>query len=88
MTEEAIIKVMRENAHQRIGVIGKQEFGVDQGPFEESDKKYVAYLIDNYNGDFYFDTIDEFLDGFIINGKPIGKQLDEISTFEVVLCDH
>ena len=73
MAIENISKILYENALQRTGVVGTQEFGVDQGPFENSEKNYVAYLTEGYNGDFFFNTLEEFLEGFIINGKPIGK---------------
>ena len=85
MTVKNVSEILYENALQRTGIVGKQEFGIDQGPFEKSTKKYVAYLTDNYDGDFYFDTLEEFLEGFQVNGKPIGEQLEEISKFYVLL---
>lgn len=85
MTIDNISKILYENASQRTGTVGTQEFGIDQGPFEDSNKKYVAYLIYNYNGDFYFDTLEEFLEGFHVNGKPIGEQIEDISKFYVLM---
>ena len=85
MTIEKFSSVLHENAFQRFGIVGTQGFGIDQGPFEKSKKKYVAYLCGNYNGDFYFDTLDELFEGFIINGKPIGEQIEDISKFSVVM---
>lgn len=85
MTIENISKVLYTNASQRNGIVGHKEFGIDQGPFEESSKKYVAYLKGNYNGDFYFDTLEEFLEGFHVNGKPIGEQIEDISKFYVLM---
>lgn len=88
MTIETMSKVLYKNAQQRAGIVGNQKFGVDQGPFEESDKKYVAYLIDDYKGDYFFNTLEEFLKNFIINNKPIGEQLANISDFYVILCNN
>lgn len=84
MTIKEISRILHENASQRCGIVGTQKFGIDQGPFEGTKEKYVAYLKGNYNGDFYFDTLEEFLRGFIVNGKPIGEQIEEISKFYVL----
>ena len=84
MTKKEITDILYERSEVRTGILDKQEFGVEQGPFENSDCKYVAYLINNYNGDFYFNTVEEFLNGFIINDKPLGKQLDKVKSFSVV----
>ncbi len=86
MTKQEISRILDQNAQQRSGFVNGKEFGVDQGPFENSQKKYVAYLIDDYNGDFFFNTLDEFLDGFIIEGAPIGKQLKGVTSFSVDSC--
>ena len=84
MTIEYISKILNINASQRNGIVKNMEFGVDQGPFENSDKKYVAYLTDAYDGDFFFDSVDDFLNGFMVNGQPIGNQIDSITYFDVV----
>jgi hypothetical protein len=72
MLKEEIVEKLDKHAGQYGGRIGKQKFGVDSGPFEESDHSFAAYLIGNYSGDFYFDSAEEFLNGFIIYGLPIG----------------
>lgn len=84
MTIEGISKVLYEKAFRRCGIVGTQKFGIDQGPFENAKAKYVAYLKGNYSGDFYFDTLEEFLEGFVVNGKPIGEQLEDILKFYVL----
>lgn len=85
MTIENFSNILYENAFQRCGIVGTQKFGIDQGPFEESTKKYVAYLKGNYNGDFYFNTLEELFEGFYVNGKPIGEQIEKISKFYVLM---
>lgn len=88
MSRQEILDVLNTHAQQRSGIVDGLEFGVDEGPFENSSCKYVAYHIGNYCGDFFFDTIDEFLNNFRINGAPIGQQLNKISSFTVDHCDH
>ena len=87
MSRQEILDVLRTHAQQRSGKVGRVEFGVDEGPFENSACKYVAYHTENYQGDYYFNTLDEFLSGFHINGIPIGQLLDKISYFVVDHCD-
>ena len=87
MLREEIIEKLDKHAGQYSGRIGKQKFGVDGGPFEESKRDFAAYLIDNYSGDFYFDTAEEFFNGFIVNGLPIGQQLDQVESFSAILCN-
>lgn len=84
MSRQELLDVLSANAQQRSGEVDGIEFGVDQGPFENSNKKYVAYLTDAYDGDFFFDSVDEFLNGFMVNGQPIGNQIDSITYFDVV----
>lgn len=87
MLKEQIKSLLDRQAGTYSGQIGEQKFGVDSGPFEKSKCKYVAYLKGNYSGDFYFDTVDEFCEGFIVNGMSIGEQLESITKFVPILCD-
>lgn len=88
MTKQEISNVLNQNAQQRSGIVNGIEFGVDQGPFESSSSKYVAYILGNYNGDFFFDTLEEFLNGFCVNETPIGQLLSNITSFTVDNCDN
>ena len=88
MSKKEILDVLNAHAQQRSGKVSGVEFGVDEGPFENSSRKYVAYHIGNYQGDFFFDTLDEFLSGFHIEGTPIGQMLDKISYFAVDHCNN
>lgn len=88
MTREKFESVLSEDTFERNGKVGREEFSVIQGNFEEYSTKYIAYLTENYNGIFAFNTLDEFLNGFIINGKPIGEQLHLIENFSPILCNN
>lgn len=88
MSRQELLDVLSANAQQRSGKVDGVEFGVDEGPFENSSCKYVAYHIGNYQGDFFFDTLDEFLNGFLINGISIGQLLDKVSSFTVDHCNN
>ena len=88
MTTQEILSVLKQNAQQCSGIVNGKEFGVDRGPFENSEKKYVAYFIEGYNGDFFFNTLEEFLNGFLIEGVPIGEQLNGITSFSVDSCTN
>lgn len=87
MLREEIVKKLNTRAGTYSGRIGKHEFGVDSGPFNESSCNFVAYLIDDYSGDCFFDSADEFFNEFIVDGKPIGQQLDIIESFSAILCN-
>jgi hypothetical protein len=87
MTKEEFSGILLEDTFERSGRIANEEFSVIQGNFEEYSTKYIAYLTENYNGVFAFDTLEEFLNGFIINGKPIGEQLHLIEKFSPILCN-
>lgn len=88
MTRQELLDVLNTGAQQRLGCVNGVEFGVDEGPFENSDCKFVAYHIGEYKGDFFFNTIDEFLNGFNINGKPIVQLLEQITLFKIVSCNN
>ena len=94
MTIEKFSTILYQECYDRIGHIGNIEFSIDSAPFENSKKKYCAYLLKEYNGDFYFDTLEELLKATphisrkMIKQKKNTQQIDRVYKKYPILCSQ
>lgn len=93
MTLSEFVAVIEEKAMESVGTVDEIEFVIcQQGPFELSDgtaidKKYMAFSPDeDHIVPLFCDTIDELLDRFMINEKPLRVLLDHITDFSASSC--
>lgn len=93
MTRLEFNEVIEEQAMESIGTVSGIEFVVCQpGPFELSNgdviqKRFMVYLPDEDNPTpMFYDTTDELLDSYVINGTPLCELLERITEFSVSTC--